>query len=181
MKYGLLGALGIVSAAIFAPSASAAVFTPADPNFTVVGDINSGPISAFFGNAGIAAGNFQDTYLFTIDQFGTGSGSVTTSTTLLNSSTDLDLISVFVNGLAATKVVSADGLSETFSISNVPIFSGVLNTIEINGLSRGQGSYGGQATFLPIPEPGTWALMIAGFGLVGFAMRKQRTVHTANA
>jgi hypothetical protein len=25
-----------------------------------------------------------------------------------------------------------------------------------------------------VPEPGTWAMMIAGFGLVGFAMRRQR-------
>jgi hypothetical protein len=30
-----------------------------------------------------------------------------------------------------------------------------------------------------IPEPGTWAMMIAGFGLVGFAARRRRTLATA--
>jgi hypothetical protein len=30
-----------------------------------------------------------------------------------------------------------------------------------------------------IPEPGTWAMMIAGFGLVGFAARRRRTLAIA--
>lgn len=31
-------------------------------------------------------------------------------------------------------------------------------------------------TYAPIPEPSTWALMILGFGAVGGALRKRRTV-----
>ena len=30
-----------------------------------------------------------------------------------------------------------------------------------------------------VPEPASWAMMIAGFGLVGTALRRQRTVHAA--
>ncbi|MGL4542937.1 MAG: PEPxxWA-CTERM sorting domain-containing protein, partial [Polymorphobacter sp.] len=30
-----------------------------------------------------------------------------------------------------------------------------------------------------VPEPGTWALMIAGFGMVGFAMRRRSGYATA--
>jgi hypothetical protein len=32
-----------------------------------------------------------------------------------------------------------------------------------------------------IPEPSTWAMMIAGFGLVGFAARRRRTATTVSA
>lgn len=31
----------------------------------------------------------------------------------------------------------------------------------------------------PIPEPGTWAMMIAGFGLVGVAARQRRRLSAA--
>jgi len=32
-----------------------------------------------------------------------------------------------------------------------------------------------------IPEPATWAMMISGFGLVGFAARRRRAIETVNA
>ena len=31
----------------------------------------------------------------------------------------------------------------------------------------------------PLPEPGSWALMLGGFGMVGFALRRRRTLATA--
>jgi len=46
----------------------------------------------------------------------------------------------------------------------------------VTGFSRGNGAYGGQASFEPmdVPEPSTWALMLAGFGMVGYAMRRRK-------
>ena len=129
--------------------------------------------------------NFSDSFLFTIGPpggalIGTGSGSIITSTSLLFSATDLDLTSVIVNGVALTISRTADGLIESSGTSNVNIFSGQLNNITVTGISRGLGSYGGNLTFLPtaaaVPEPGTWALMLLGFGAVGFSMRRQRRV-----
>lgn len=176
MKHFLLSSLGVVSALALSAGASAATFLPGSPNFQVVGDITSGPVTAFIGNAGIAAGDFTDTFTFRIDQNGTGSGSLSTSTTALLSKTDIDILSVIVNGAAATKTVSADGLSEFFNISGVPILFGEVNNIVVTGFSRGAGSYGGNATFLPaaIPEPASWAMMVLGFGLVGAGVRNRR-------
>ncbi|SNS33170.1 PEP-CTERM protein-sorting domain-containing protein [Sphingomonas laterariae] len=184
MKGILMAVVGVASAITFSPAAFAEDFVPGDPEFQVFGDITNGPVSATIGRSGILEGDFTDYYRFTIDQDGTGSGSLSTSTSALLSATDLDIISVMVNGLAATKTLSADGKSEFFDISSVPIAFGVLNTIEIVGFSRGNGSYGGNATFLPnaIPEPATWAMMITGFGLVGYGARRQRwTLKAAKA
>lgn len=177
MNRAFLSAAVATLVVAYAPLANAATFVPGSPNFTVSGNIFSGPISANIGNSGIAAGTFQDIFQFTIPQTGVGSGSLSTSTSIPFSTTDTDITSVLVNGLAATKTLSADGLSEFFNISNVPITSGVLNRIIVNGLSRGNGSYGGNATFTPapIPEPAAWAMMIAGFGLIGVALRARRT------
>ena len=176
------------------------VFTSAPPgnlaagqtmDFFVSGNITSGPISATFGDVGIPAGMFTDLYDFIIPQNGTGSGSVTTTVDIngLNGPTDLDISSVTVDGLTATPVyrdaagvvcttpgVGSCGATETFAITNVPIVSGAPNEIAISGLSRGNGSYGGNATFLPaVPEPATWAMMLLGIGAIGFTMRRRRT------
>lgn len=50
----------------------------------------------------------------------------------------------------------------------------------IQGINSTQlGIEGGSATgnvVPPVPEPGTWALMLLGFGAVGFAMRRRRRI-----
>jgi hypothetical protein len=53
-------------------------------------------------------------------------------------------------------------------------------------LSEGMSNFGGSWTFatteIPasgaVPEPATWAMMLIGFGLVGFAMRKRSSLRT---
>lgn len=174
----LIGVVGAIATFSAATSAYAATFTPGDPNFQVTGDPFSGTVSAFIGNSGIAAGAFSDTFQFTLGQTGLGSGSLSTSTSIFGDLTDLDLTSVTVNGMAATRNATPQNLVETYYLYGVPITAGVLNTITVVGLSRGNGSYGGNVTFVPFasgaPEPASWAMMILGFGLAGTAMRYRR-------
>ncbi len=196
--------LAAVSAVMLCPAVANAAVTvngPITPNhvinpsagqtmdFFVSGNIYNGPITATFGDVGIPAGMFTDLFDFTIPQNGTGSGSVTTTVDIagLNGPTDLDLTSVIVNGMDATPVyrdaagnvcttpgVLTCGATETFAITNVPIISGVPNELSISGVSRGNGSYGGSATFTPaVPEPATWAMMLLGFGAIGFSFRRR--------
>ncbi len=199
MRKLALALIGAASVALCPAAANAAtIITPnttvhptvgQTATFYVAGNIYSGPIAATFGDTGIPAGSFTDIYSFTIPQTGTGSGSVTTTVDVggFGGSTDLDILSVMVNGLSATPVyrdlsgtvcstpgVGTCGATETFAINNVPITANVLNNITITGISRGLGSYGGNASFSPVPEPATWAMMLLGFGAVGFAMRRTR-------
>jgi hypothetical protein len=37
-----------------------------------------------------------------------------------------------------------------------------------------EGSATGRQITTAVPEPGTWALMLVGFGAVGFSMRRRR-------
>ena len=188
-------ALAIASAApaqtIINPGAPLAPGSDPTTTFSVSGNIFSGPISATIGHNGIAEGDFTDIFEFTIPQTGTGSGSITTTIDLLGfgGAADLDIFSVFVNGLEASHtlkdidgnicLVEGDGTcgaTETFSLSNVPIASGVLNQITVTGASLGLGSYGGSLSFSPaaVPEPATWGMMLLGFAGVGFQLRRQR-------
>lgn len=156
-------------------------------DFFTSGNIFSGPITATFGDTGIPSGSFTDVFSFIIPQTGTGSGSLSTTTDLYTGPTDLDIASVIVNGLAATPVfrditgaicpvrgVGTCGATETFAITSVPITTGATNTITVTGMSRGNGSYGGNATFTPaVPEPATWAMMLLGFAGMGMVLRRR--------
>ena len=70
------------------------------------------------------------------------------------------------------------GYQATTSFATVPIayFDGINATFNtdrgsVTITSATDGTFG--AALGAVPEPATWSLMIAGFGLVGFAMRKR--------
>lgn len=183
MRKLLTAAAAAAACLSFSSSASAATFffTAADMDLAFGAD---GTISATFGRSGIGngdpaenvPGDFTDIYTFTIPASGLASGSITTNTSFLGSSTDLDLVSVFFNGVQLTG--SGVGLNEVLFANSVPIFANALNTITINGFSRGNGSYGARGSFVPlgaaIPEPATWAMLILGFGVIGYSARRRR-------
>lgn len=133
-----------------------------------------GSISANIGNTISSVGAFTDTFNFQLFQDGVGGGTVTTVASLFHNATDLDFTSVLINGVAATITRDARGIVETVSASGVTLLAGV-NSIVVNGDSRGNGSYGGSISFTPsVPETATWGMMILGFVGMGAAMRYRR-------
>ena len=96
-------------------------------------------------------------------------------------STDLDFLSIMFSndgGLSFSPISFFDVAGNEFAgLTNVPITAGVQNILSVEYLSRGQGAFSGNLTFTPtapVPEPATWALMLLGFGAIGFAMRRRR-------
>src|SRR5689334_6839332 len=118
MRKLLLSAVGASMLAI-ASAANAVVCLPGAP---LVGDPNTsfitapnpvppgytGSIVATIGHTGITAGNFSDTFAFTIGltgmgNIGVGSGNITTGVNIADflGITDLDITSILVNGVMA--------------------------------------------------------------------------------
>jgi PEP-CTERM motif len=160
-------------ALVVAPAQAQTYFGPEDMNIAFG---PGGTISASFGQSGIAAGSFQHIYEFTLPTNGQASGTVTTSAVHFQGVDDLDFVSVFFNGVELFGITGA--INEVVFANSVPVIAGELNQIIINGTSRGNGSYGGQGVFAPVPEPSAWAMLIGGFAFAGAAMRR-RGVRTA--
>ena len=107
----------------------------------------------------------------------TGGGTFTSAEfNLFNAASDTSSVTIFVNGVA-----------QTFNIGNGQNFFGfsatsgdTITSIAFNTNGSGvadlrQVRVGGVAA--AVPEPGTWALMLLGFGAVGVSMRRRRSTH----
>ncbi|HEY9579260.1 MAG TPA: FxDxF family PEP-CTERM protein [Rhizorhapis sp.] len=153
----MLFSVGILAAAFTTSTqANAAAF--------IVFDGSTG----MFGNTGIGSGPFSDTLNFEVPELGSVSSSITS--VAISLLTDVSFSSVTLNGHEFN--IDEIGATENRSFLNLPVTSG-MQTLVINGTSGGSGSYSGTLAFA-VPEPASWAMMIAGFGLLGGAIRVRK-------
>lgn len=194
--------LAIAAAALFAASsANAAVIlfsdfddivVPGSPSFIVIptadgwtgapdieiqgGGVGGAPFSApnlveldTFNNSSmfltLGAGTYSVSYYYSPRP---GQVAATNGITLSIGSTLLD--SIALDGDNAT--------SFALRTVNFTTTGGDL-TFAAVGTSDGLGGYLDDITVTSVPEASTWALMIAGFGMVGFAARSRRTAVAA--
>ena len=169
-----LGVAAGIAAMAFAPAANATTFPIGSPNFFITSGTPFTPsITAVFFNSFTSKTTFDDLYTFTIPQNGVGSGSISTS--FSSSKNKLTITDLIVNGVSY--VVPNTGSGQSLTLNGVPIFDSVMNTIEVKGFVKKSGSYSGTVTFQAsdVPEAATWGMMLAGFGMIGAAMRRRRT------
>jgi hypothetical protein len=82
----------------------------------------------------------------------------------------ISITSVTFNGVAVDPV---PGFPKIFS--GTGSFGGGPLEVVVMGMATGKASYGGSLTVAVVPEPETYALMLAGLGAIGFmARRRQR-------
>lgn len=101
------------------------------------------------------------------------------SITLTTSSPAVDFTSALVTGTGGPYnliEIDDDGINEFWRLANPITLDPGQYTLTINGNNSGAGSLGGSITIASaaVPEPGAWAMMLLGFGAVGFAMRRSR-------
>lgn len=82
-------------------------------------------------------------------------------------------MTVTLNGTAFT--LTSTGIFDTGTLGFISMLAN--NTLSISGRAgqSGQASYSGTLQFAnrAVPEPAIWAMMLLGFGMIGFAMRRR--------
>ena len=109
-------------------------------------------------------------------------------TTATDATNDTDFSNVFLTGTGILAPVSIAQIlgdpNETRALNNFAVGAGTF-TLNIQGTPGTQnGAFGGNVAFVStsaVPEPTTWAMMLVGFGAVGYSMRRSRNSQTALA
>ena len=153
------------------------------------GLVSTGPTTAqiWFGNYG-PVGSFADTFTFSV-----GSSFNFSFTDLANSNIGspgsygiTPLTASLLDG-SMLPVVGIGSIASGPSLLNttpvVGLAAGIYN-IQVAGLATPGGNYWGSATLTnlpaaPVPEPETYAMMLAGLGLMGFVARRRRQKEAA--
>ena len=137
-----------------------------------------------------APGEYQDTYVFTLDQAGTFSGSLTTQE-LLNPAghvvSDIDfgnsLDGVSLDGNTPFTLPAGGGSAlEVVNLGSTALAAGIhkliVNYTVVKAGGGNAATYAGAVNFAPavgsVPETATWAMFVAAFGLVGTSLRMRR-------
>ena len=152
----LAGALSISGAA----SASTFINPPTDTN----------PIGTF-GNTD-PDDVFLDEFTFSVSTPGFLTVDLFSEFTTISENVNFVLNGVTLNGVNLNVINRGNPEIQNLVLGLTPW----VQTLSIAGSAGPNGSYVGTLSFVAgaIPEPSTWALMILGFGAIGFGMRRRK-------
>ncbi|MEH3123111.1 MAG: FxDxF family PEP-CTERM protein [Sphingomonas phyllosphaerae] len=174
---------------IFATAIIAATFAVSAPAMAAT-NIDLGPDGSDvqFGTfsitgVGPATDLFKE-FTFNVPSDGIVSASGTATISLATGSA-IKLTSIVLNGISMAATLRADGTAYDAAINNIVTNATNPQTLRVNYDVTGRGgAASGTVSWTSnsaVPEPGTWALMILGFGVVGYAMRRRPSVRFAQA
>ena len=172
MRKILLAAAGAMALVGGATAANAAA------SITAVTSPLTAPASSLFGdtfnNMPTATTAINDTFTFNL-MGGSALADSQVSTILLNGLANITFSSITLDGNAFTKT-STDPGPETWALLSPILLANGTHTINVMGtLTGANGAYSGTLNVSnAVPEPATWAMMLLGFGGMGFVMRRRR-------
>jgi hypothetical protein len=108
--------------------------------------------------------------------------------TVANGPDDVDITAAFLTGTGIAGSIplapnpSNTDLIENYAVAGLPLGAGTY-TLTVQGTRGDNGSFGGNVAFSAnqLPEPATWAMMLFGFGAMGWQLRRRRTAVLAQA
>jgi len=164
--------LAVASALAFASTGSLA--NNVDNDITAAGGTN------FFGVVHTDSFDFTDTFTFNVapiipplGQFWQADASLVT-TNLGSSVHNIDFTSASLNGEPLTLSPTGDFEFGNLSVANFAEGPLVLTVTGFSGADGGEfASYSGTMNISLVPEPETYAMLLAGLGLIGFSVRRR--------
>ncbi len=135
--------------------------------------------NASFWNTGVAS-SFTDLFSFVIpaDASGNGDANVISLTSRNITNVQLTAFTLFesLSGVFSTGVIDGTGTEATLSFTGGQVPGSYTLTVAGYKINTAlSGSYAGSLAISPVPEPETYAMLLAGLGLIGFSARRRKS------
>jgi hypothetical protein len=168
----LMVGLALAGSVMCVQSAQAADINRA---FTITLAPDAGSFGDSF-NAGDSGKTFRDLFSFTVlSQSGIDAALVSIKT-LTKLDLAINAFNLFKGAtLVAGGVQHSSGATDLWSLTYPSVGSGIYS-LEVEGKVLGAkgGAFGGNLNVAPVPEPATWLMMLAGFGILGLVGRRRK-------
>jgi hypothetical protein len=151
----------------------------ANASTTSIGDLTSYGMDGYSALPSNGVGSFSDIYNFTVKSL-SGVGAAVAS---LNHGSLWNTQGLSLTLRDSSNVILATGTltNGSYSLSETLARGGYSFTVAGNGSGLFGGKYAINAIAAPVPEPATWAMMLAGIGLIGFMAYRRRDEFTRPA
>ncbi len=171
-KLIIAGALALISAA----PAAAATYVTDTVGFNGLGDTIGSPYDQILLNGVTGVASAPGTYLVNTVDFTVGVNSVNggTYTGTFSDTATVDGSAVTYSVPYTIIISTSDSITIGGNTTNIDGVNVTFNTLSFTNIGAGTVSGDLTATVAAVPEPGTWALMLVGLGLVGAGVRRRR-------